>query len=253
MKRTAGTTVTDTSPDPETEEVPKTEESRESKESRKSKEPRKPSESEESRESRESEEPGGHEEPHGDGENAGNGETEEAAGTTGASPRRTPWLRVLAGALTVALLATGATLFVKGQRLRDTPATSNHALTDTEATDRVTGEVGSALSKVFSYGPRSTAATKETAKRVLAGKALQQYAALYGQVEKQAADQKLTLTTQVVHAGVTRLGTGSAHLLVFLDQVYEREGKAATTAAAQLSVTAELRGGRWVVVEITSR
>ncbi|MEV3996004.1 hypothetical protein AB0K62_10030 [Streptomyces halstedii] len=244
MKRTAGTTVTDTSPDPETEEVPKTEEPRESRE---------PRESEESKESSESEEPGGHEEPHGDGENAGNGETEEATGTTGASPRRTRWLRVLAGVLTVALLATGATLFVKGQRLRDTPATSNHALTDTEATDRVTGEVGSALSKVFSYGPRSTAATKETAKRVLAGKALQQYAALYGQVEKQAADQKLTLTTQVVHAGVTRLGTDSAHLLVFLDQVYEREGKAATTAAAQLSVTAELRGGRWVVVEITSR
>ncbi|SDD67948.1 hypothetical protein [Streptomyces sp. AmelKG-A3] len=241
MKRTAGTTVRDTSPDPETEEVPKTEEPRESNEPRKSEEPR------------ESEEPGGHEGPHGDGENAGNGETEEATGTTGASPRRTRWLRVLAGALTVALLATGATLFVKGQRLRDTPATSNHALTDTEATDRVSGEVGSALSKVFSYGPRSTAATKETAKRVLAGKALQQYAALYGQVEKQAADQKLTLTTQVVHAGVTRLGTGSAHLLVFLDQVYEREGKAATTAAAQLSVTAELRGGRWVVVEITSR
>ncbi|MFE2760591.1 hypothetical protein [Streptomyces halstedii] len=238
MKRTAGTTVTDTSPDPETEEVPQTEEPRESEE---------PSESEESEES------GGQEEPRGDGEDAGNGETEEATGTTGASPRRTPWLRVLAGVLTVALLATGATLFVMGQRLRDTPATSNHALTDTEATDRVTGEVGSALSKVFSYGPRSTAATKETAKRVLAGKALQQYAALYGQVEKQAADQKLTLTTQVVHAGVTRLGTGSAHLLVFLDQVYEREGKAATTAAAQLSVTAELRGGRWVVVEITSR
>ncbi|MEV3947341.1 hypothetical protein AB0K57_06730 [Streptomyces halstedii] len=204
MKRTAGTTVTDTSPDK-------------------------------------------------DEGNAEHGEAEEATGTTGASPRRTRWLRVLAGVLTVALLATGATLFVKGQRLRDTPATSNHALTDTEATDRVTGEVGSALSKVFSYGPRSTAATKETAKRVLAGKALQQYAALYGQVEKQAADQKLTLTTQVVHAGVTRLGTGSAHLLVFLDQVYEREGKAATTAAAQLSVTAELRGGRWVVVEITSR
>lgn len=232
MKRTAGTTVADTSPDLEAEEARKTEG------------PGEPDGHEG---------PDGHEEPDGQGENAGNGQPEEATGTTGASSRRTPWLRVLAGVLTVALLATGATLFVMGQRLRDTPATSNHALTDTEATDRVTGEVGSALSKVFSYGPRSTAATKATAKRVLAGKALQQYAALYGQVEKQAADQKLTLTTQVVHAGVTRLGTGSAHLLVFLDQVYEREGKAATTAAAQLSVTAELRGGRWVVVEITSR
>ncbi|MFF1465311.1 hypothetical protein [Streptomyces sp. NPDC058330] len=175
-------------------------------------------------------------------------DTEEAG-----SARRGPRPRILAAVLAVALLAGGITLFVQGQRLRDTPATSNHALTDTAATAQVTGDVSSALSKVFSYGPGTTAATKETAKQVLAGKALQQYAALYGQVEKQAADQKLTLTTQVVRAGVTRLGTGSAHLLVFLDQVYEREGKAATTAAAQLSVTARLRGGRWVVVEITSR
>ncbi|HBF84447.1 MULTISPECIES: hypothetical protein [Streptomyces] len=173
----------------------------------------------------------------------------EEAGTA----RRGHRPRILAAVLALALLAGGITLFVQGQRLRDTPATSNHALTDTAATAQVTGDVSSALSKVFSYGPGTTAATKETAKQVLAGKALQQYAALYGQVEKQAADQKLTLTTQVVRAGVTRLGTGSAHLLVFLDQVYEREGKAATTAAAQLSVTARLRGGRWVVVEITSR
>ncbi|NEE58032.1 hypothetical protein G3M55_77490, partial [Streptomyces sp. SID8455] len=87
---------------------------------------------------------------------------------------------------------------------------------------------------------------------VLAGKALQQYAALFGQVEKQAADQKLTLTTHVVRAGVTRLTGSSAHLLVFLDQVYERRGRPATTASAQLSVTAELRDGQWRIVEIGS-
>ncbi|MFE4450701.1 hypothetical protein [Streptomyces sp. NPDC056796] len=169
------------------------------------------------------------------------------------APRRTAGRRVLAAVLAVALLASGALLLVKARQLRDTPATSNRALTDTAGTTRVAGDVSSALGKVFSYGPRSTAATKESAKRLLAGKALQQYAALFGQVEKQAADQKLTLTSQAVRAGVTRLGDGSAHLLVFLDQVYEREGKAPTTAAAQLSVTAELRGGRWIIVDITSR
>ncbi|MFB4420274.1 hypothetical protein C5F59_004175 [Streptomyces sp. QL37] len=169
------------------------------------------------------------------------------------APRRTARRRIFAAALAVALLAAGGGLFVKAQQLRDTPATSNRALTDTAETTRVVGDVSSALGKVFSYSPQSTATTKEAAKRLLAGKALQQYAALFGQVEKQAADQKLTLTSQAVRAGVTRLGTGSAHLLVFLDQVYERKGKAATTAAAQLSVTAELRGGRWIIVDITSR
>lgn len=176
-------------------------------------------------------------------------ETTQEPGT----PRRAPWRRVLAAVVAVVLLAAGAAFFVKGQHLRDTPATSNRALTDTAETTRVVGDVSSALGKVFSYSPQGTAATKESAKRLLAGKALQQYAALFGQVEKQAADQKLTLTSQAVRAGVTRLGTRSAHLLVFLDQVYEREGKPATTAAAQLSVTAELRGGRWIIVDITSR
>ncbi|MFC9944904.1 hypothetical protein [Streptomyces pratensis] len=176
----------------------------------------------------------------------------DAAGHPG-TPGRAAWRRVLAAVSAVALLAAGAVLFVEARQLRDTPATSNRALTDTAETTRVVGDVSSALGKVFSYSPQGTAATKESAKRLLAGKALRQYAALFGQVEKQAADQKLTLTSQAVRAGVTRLGTGSAHLLVFLDQVYEREGKATTTAAAQLSVTAELRGGRWIIVDITSR
>ncbi|WP_406465612.1 hypothetical protein OHB07_32565 [Streptomyces sp. NBC_00111] len=180
---------------------------------------------------------------------------DEEAGT-GREPRtsrRAAWRRGLAAVLAAALLATGAVLLVEARQLRDTPATSNRALTDTAETTRVVGDVSSALGKVFSYSPQGTSATKEAAKRLLAGEALRQYAALFGQVEKQAADQKLTLTSQAVRAGVTRLGPRSAHLLVFLDQVYEREGKAATTAAAQLSVTAELRGSRWVIVDITSR
>ncbi|MFE1408081.1 hypothetical protein ACFW5D_31590 [Streptomyces sp. NPDC058770] len=180
--------------------------------------------------------------------------TDDAKGPDGAT--RSVHRRILAGAavlLTVALLAAGAGLFVKARQLRDTPATDNLALTDSAATTRVIGDVSNALGTVFSYGPRETDATKESAKRYLDGKALQQYAALFGQVEKEARDQELTLTTHVVRAGVTRLTGTGAHLLVFLDQVYERRGRAATTAAAQLSVTAELRGGHWRIVDIAAR
>ncbi|MFG3530238.1 hypothetical protein ACGF8B_26375 [Streptomyces sp. NPDC047917] len=177
--------------------------------------------------------------------------TDEGQPDAPAPARR--WPGVAAAVLAVVLLVAGGVLFAQGRALRDTPATANRALTDSEATTRVAGDVSNALGKVFSYSPRATAVTKESAKQLLAGKALQQYAALFGQVEKQAADQKLTLTTHVVRAGVTRLTEHSAHLLVFLDQVYEREGKPATTAAAQLSVTAQLRDGHWTVVEITSR
>ncbi|MEU4173964.1 hypothetical protein [Streptomyces sp. NPDC026589] len=177
-------------------------------------------------------------------------ETADPGGAAEVHLRR--WPRVLGALLTVALIATGGALYAEGRHLRDTPATANLALTDAEATARVTGDVSSALGKIFSYGPGATTVTRAAAEEVLAGKALQQYATLFGQVERQAADQKLTLTTEVVRAGVTRLTGDSAHLLVFLDQVYERRGRAPTTASAQLTVTAELRDGRWWIVEIGS-
>ncbi|MGW4037837.1 hypothetical protein ACWEIM_16400 [Streptomyces sp. NPDC004778] len=178
--------------------------------------------------------------------------TDTADPEDGADVSRRRWPRVLGALLTVALIATGGVLYAEGRQLRDTPATANLALADAEATTRVTGDVSSALSKVFSYGPGDTATTRAAAKEVLAGKALQQYAALFGQVERQSADQKLTLTTEVVRTGVTRLTEDSAHLLVFLDQVYERRGRTPTTASAQLTVTAGLRDGRWWIVEIDS-
>ncbi|MEI7030211.1 hypothetical protein V9U70_04930 [Streptomyces pratensis] len=174
----------------------------------------------------------------------------EAAAEPRSRPRRLP--RVAGALLTVVLLAAGGVLYAEGRQLRDTPATANLALTDAEATARVTGDVSNALGRIFSYGPGTTAGAKKAAEDVLAGQALKQYAALYGQVERQSADQRLTLTTQAVRAGVTRLTATSAHLLVFLDQVYERRGRAATTASAQLDVTAELREGRWRIVEIGS-
>ncbi|TYR43003.1 hypothetical protein [Streptomyces parvus] len=188
----------------------------------------------------------------GPGPGAEETETRAADPQDGADVSRRRWPRMLGALLTVALIATGGALYAEGRQLRDTPATANLALTDAEATTRVTGDVSSALSKVFSYGPGTTATTQAAAKEVLAGKALQQYAALFGQVERQSADQKLTLTTEVVRSGVTRLTDDSAHLLVFLDQVYERRGRTPTTASAQLTVVAELRDGRWWIVEIGS-
>jgi Mce-associated membrane protein len=156
-------------------------------------------------------------------------------------------------ALVLALLAGGAGLLLHTQRLSGAPALHNRALSDAEATSRVVAEVGGVLTRVFSYGPQDTAVTRQTAHRFLGGNAARQYQTLFGQVEQRAAQQKLTLTTHVVRAGVTRLDDHDAHLLVFLDQVAQRAGKPATTVAAQLSVVAEQRDGRWRIVDIRSR
>ncbi|MET9428371.1 MULTISPECIES: hypothetical protein [unclassified Streptomyces] len=161
--------------------------------------------------------------------------------------------RRAAALLTTLLLLVGGWLLWRTEELADSPALDNRALADTRATERVVGEVGGALGRVFSYAPQDTAATRQAARQLLAGKAARQYETLFTEVEQRAARQKLTLTTHVVRAGVTRLTGRDAHLLVFLDQVAQRAGKPATTVAAQLSVTAELRGGHWRIVDITAR
>ncbi|MEV6399482.1 hypothetical protein AB0M39_32630 [Streptomyces sp. NPDC051907] len=171
-----------------------------------------------------------------------------------AGPPRAPrWLTAVAATAVLVLLGGGAGLLLRAGQLSGSPAAENRALTDTEATARVIGDVGGALTEVFSYRPDNTAATRLAARELLAGKAARQYGELFGQVEKRAAEQRLTLTTHVVRAGVTRLSGRSARLLVFLDQVAERRGKPPATAAAQLTVAAELTDGRWQIVDITAR
>ncbi|CAM5368126.1 hypothetical protein SALBM135S_08533 [Streptomyces alboniger] len=63
----------------------------------------------------------------------------------------------------------------------------------------------------------------------------------------------MSLTTQVVRAAAAELTGDSARLLVFLDQRAKRKGADATTAAAQLSVTARLDQGHWTITDITAR
>ncbi|GAA1360940.1 hypothetical protein [Streptomyces beijiangensis] len=169
-----------------------------------------------------------------------------------------PWWRrsrgFLAGALAVVLLVGGGVGFLfRAHQLRDVPAARNHALTDTETTAQVAGDVSNALGKIFSYTPEDTGVTAKAARELLAGKAAEQYTELFGQVGTRAVEQQLTLTTQVVRAGVVRLEGGEAYLLVFLDQTAQRKGKVAGAVAAQLSVTAELRGGRWLITDIKAR
>ncbi|MCS0637972.1 hypothetical protein NX801_20400 [Streptomyces sp. LP05-1] len=172
----------------------------------------------------------------------------------GSAARRPRAARTLLALATAGLLLAAAGLLVRAGQLADAPAAGDRALADGPATARVTEEVGEALRRVFSYRPDDTAATREAARTLLAGRAARQYALLFGGLEQQAAAQKLTLTTRVVRAGVVRLTDHEARLLVFLDQVAVRAGGPATTVAAQLSVTAAREeDGRWRITELGAR
>ncbi|MEV7569464.1 hypothetical protein [Streptomyces tanashiensis] len=170
------------------------------------------------------------------------------------SRRSTPAWRngALAVALT-ALLLGGSWFFHAAHQLRSTASARNHALTDTGSTTRVSGDVAEGLARVFSYTPAETDAAERSARTVLSGRAARQYGDLLAQVRAKLVEQRITLSTQAVRTGVIELDGGSARLLVFLDQTSRRDKAAASTAAAQLTVTAKYQDDRWLIVDIKAR
>ncbi|MEU0444929.1 hypothetical protein [Streptomyces tendae] len=177
-------------------------------------------------------------------------------------------LRKAVLAATAAVLVLGGCgFFYAAHQLRSQAPARNHALTDTEATTRVAGDVGDALARIFSYTPDGTAAAERSASTVLDGRAARQYETLFARVRDDLTEQRVTLSTRAVRTGVIELEGDRARLLVFLDQTSHRgDGKGedkdkdkdegdveATTAAAQLTVTARLEDDRWRIVDIKAR
>lgn len=182
-------------------------------------------------------------------------EDEDAGGDGDSGGNRfTPrWRTIVLVTALAALLLGGSTFFHGAHQLRSTPAARNHALTDTAATVRVGGDVGEGLARIFSYAPARADAAERSAASVLSGRAARQYTELFAQVRESLTAQRLTLTTQAVRTGVIELKGNTARLLVFLDQTSRRDGAPATSAAAQLTVTAEFRDDRWLIVDIKAR
>ncbi|MFG3100718.1 hypothetical protein ACGFZL_09380 [Streptomyces sp. NPDC048182] len=182
---------------------------------------------------------------------------EETAGEATDNPgRRLPsarWRPIAAAALAALLLLAGGAFLYGAHRLHAQPSARNHALTDSEATTKVAGDVGSALARVFSYTPEGLGTTERSARSVLAGRAARQYADLMTRVRADLTRQRVTLSTQAVRTGVIELDGDDARLLVFLDQISRRGKDPATSVAAQLTVTARWEGDQWRITDIQSR
>ncbi|MFK4542720.1 Mce-associated membrane protein [Streptomyces tendae] len=186
-----------------------------------------------------------------DGRDAPDGDAGDAPVEKG-GPRGRPRRAALAATAAVLVLG-GCGFFYAAHQLRSQASARNHALTDTGATTRVAGEVGDALARIFSYTPDGTAAAERSASTVLDGRAARQYETLFARVRDDLTEQRVTLSTRAVRTGVIELEGDRARLLVFLDQTSHRDKGKATTAAAQLTVTARLGDDRWRIVDIKAR
>ena len=171
-------------------------------------------------------------------------------------PVRSRWRRlpVLLLAAAVVLAGAGVWFTIAAHSASSNPAAANRALTDVGATADVTSSVTLAMNRIFSYSYDKTDITEKAAAAVLRGPARDSYDKLFAQVREKAPAQKLVLTSRVSAIAVQELQNGHARLLVFLDQSAVRaDNNATSSAAAQLSVTAESTGDGWVVTGLEPR
>jgi Mce-associated membrane protein len=173
-----------------------------------------------------------------------------------AGPRRPSGTALAAAALallTVLLGGFAAWAAARASDLRDPAATGNSALTDTARTSEVKGAIAQDVDAVFSYDYADTAKTDDAAKKMLTGKAVQQYATMLAQVRAQAPAQKLVLTTTVTDTGVQTIDGDRARVLVFADQrnTSTAAGNGGSTyAAAMFAVDAVRQDGTWKIAAI---
>lgn len=153
----------------------------------------------------------------------------------------------------VAVLATALALWtgVAAHELRTGGPSANRALTDVVATEEVIDSVTEAVETVFSYEYRDTARTRDAARDVLVGPAVEQYEALFAQVEQQASEHGTVLSTAVRSVGVMELRDDHASVLVFVDQQALRDGTGHTSSASQLSISMVRSDGSWRMDDIT--
>ncbi|MFF9867234.1 hypothetical protein ACF1G0_17720 [Streptomyces sp. NPDC013953] len=159
----------------------------------------------------------------------------------------------LLGVLTV--LLGGFTAWAAGETsaLRGDPAVRNTALTDLARTSEVKGRITQAVDELFSYNYAAPAEADRAVKEHLTGRAVEQHRAMLAPVRRQAAAQKLVLTTTVTESGVEEIHGDRARVLIYADQTNTRTAarKDATTyGAAMFAVEAVRTGGTWRIAAI---
>ncbi|WP_163510687.1 hypothetical protein [Fodinicola acaciae] len=164
--------------------------------------------------------------------------------------QRRRWRAYAAVAVLVTLIfVAGVWIQVRAADVRGDPLLTNRAGRDAGGQQAVS-QLAAAVSRIFSYSATDPAATGRFAAQVLTGNAASQYQLLFGQVQAQAATQRLSVTTTVGTTAVSYLDDTKAVVLLFCDQRAVRAGQQPTTAAADLLVTANQRDGRWLISDI---
>ncbi|MFI2412013.1 hypothetical protein [Streptomyces sp. NPDC018947] len=155
--------------------------------------------------------------------------------------------------LTVVLGGFAGWAHSRAQAIRDTPAASNTALSDTARTSEIKGQSTKAVAALFSYDHADPGSFDRAAKEWLTGRAVAQHRDLFGDIRARADEQKAVITTTVTDSAVERIDGDRARVLVYADQSSvstagdKKAGEDGAYAGAMFAVDVERRDGRWLV------
>jgi Mce-associated membrane protein len=164
--------------------------------------------------------------------------------------RWTRSLQAIALFVMIALVFGAAAVYFRGEAGRaSTGSADNRALVDTAATTEVVGQVSKAIETVLSYDYTKLDDNERASREVITGKYADEFAKTFADVRRVSPDQKLTVTTTVLLAGVTSLSKDRAEVLATMDLDAVRD-TTPYNSPGRVRVVANKVDGRWKIAEM---
>jgi Mce-associated membrane protein len=167
-------------------------------------------------------------------------------GTAGVLPR-------VVAALVVLCLVLGGALWYLVDRSRhpDLSTAPNGQITDNSFRNAAMSAAADAATQILSYSYQTFDADRDKARKLVTGKAAEQYEDAMDQVKEQAATAKLALKATVMSVGTISVKEHRAKVLVFVNTYTTREGsKEQQLQQSRLVMDLTRTDGDWVVSDM---
>jgi Mce-associated membrane protein len=184
------------------------------------------------------------------------GHPQAAATVTPAVARRRPPILVVLLLLFIAASSGAGAWLFQQQAVTATKQrpSSNIALLDKAATAEVVAQISKAIEAIYTYDSATLDASESQALSQITGSYVDDFRDTIASVRALPAQQRASLSSKVVAAGVITMTERRASLLVMLDQVGRRGENAQTgKSAVRLRVTAQRVDGQWKVSDIDQK
>ncbi|HXT46478.1 MAG TPA: hypothetical protein VN748_20605 [Pseudonocardiaceae bacterium] len=180
-------------------------------------------------------------------------DTEEEVVAT--PPRRLTGVATLVALVAALVMAVGLGAWFRGEanQLTGSPAATNEALVDKDATAQVSDQIRDAVQRVYSYDFARLDDNERAAGDVVTGPFVDSFHQQFAKIRQLAPPQQAVVVASVPAIAVKTLDGDRAIVLVFVDQQARQVGKdKPLLATSRLSITAQRVDGRWKIADAES-